>query len=61
MNAIEKKSKELMRYANILVNDEIEDRDGNHIRITIFHYMKENIRYYHKMINGTVVEVIDIG
>jgi hypothetical protein len=55
------KSKEILRYGVPFTDDSIVDKDGNEIRIRVIWYPKENIRYYHKMVNGEVVKIVDIG
>ena len=43
-------SKELLRYGQIIVDDNIEDSEGDFIRIRIIKYNGKI--YYHKMIEG---------
>lgn len=59
--AKEAKSKELLRYGIPFTDDNIVDENGNEIRIRIIWYPKENVRYYHKMKNGIVEKIVDIG
>lgn len=52
----ENKSKEILRYGNIITDDFIEDKDGNFFRIRMIRY-NDDI-YYHKMKNGLIEELI---
>ena len=42
--------KELLRYGEIIITDEIEHKDGSFITIRIIKY--DGKTYYHKMIDG---------
>ena len=48
---------ELMQYGNTIIKDEMVDRDGNIIMISIVYYPEEEISYYYKTVNKKVVEV----
>ena len=48
---------ELMKCGNTIVKDEMMDRDGNKIVISIVYYPEVEADYYYKIINGKVVEV----
>lgn len=48
---------ELMQYGNTIVKDEMVDRDGNIIMISIVYYPEVEANYYYKTVNRKVVEV----
>lgn len=50
---------DIIHYGTIVTDDDIESKDDNFIRIRIIAY--EGNIYYHKMVNGDVVEFKKIG
>lgn len=50
---------DIIHYGTIVTDDDIESKDGDFIRIRIIAY--EGNIYYHKMVNGNVVEFKMIG
>ena len=49
-------SKDILRYGEVIVDDEIEDDDNSFIRIRVIKY--DGKMYYHKMIDGCVYVVM---
>lgn len=45
---------DIIHYGTIVTDDDIEAKDGTFIRIRIIAY--EGYLYYHKMVNGEVIE-----
>lgn len=50
---------DIIHYGTIVTDNDIESKDGNFIRVRIIVY--EGNIYYHKMVNGDVVEFKKIG
>lgn len=54
---LKKIGKDLITYGRFVTDDSITDNKGNEIRIRIIFYPKDFGHWYHKMINGEIVEV----
>lgn len=55
----EKKSKEILKYGNIITDDFMEDKIGNFVRIRVIRY--DDKIYYLKMKNGLIEDLVEFN